>query len=125
MKRVTGLGGVFVKCKDKAFMVDWYRLHLGIDLEEWGVVFNMDNSLTYHPKAYQVFGLFKNDTQYFSPSESNFMLNFTVADLDKLLIQLKLEGVQVLEKTEENEFGKFAWIIDPENNKIELWQPPN
>lgn len=123
MKRVTGLGGLFYKCENKELMMNWYRLHLGIAAENWGAVFSMEEMLKQHPGTYNVWSLFNKDSTYFAPSQAKFMVNFTVENLYELLKQLKLEGVEVMEQTEDNEFGKFGWIIDPEGNKIELWEP--
>jgi predicted enzyme related to lactoylglutathione lyase len=125
MKRVTGLGGVFLKCKDKPAMLAWYTKHLGISMETWGAVFEPKVFLEEHPKGSNVFSFFEEKSDYFQPSNSSFMVNFTVADLDSLLPQLKSEGVNVLDQTDSSEFGKFGWVIDPEGNKIELWEPPH
>ncbi len=124
MKRVTGIGGVFFKAKDPKMLGDWYKTHLGMNVEEWGgVAFSWadDNpggtgSTTWNP--------FKEDTTYFAPSESSFMINYRVADLDALLAKLKEEGCDVDEKVEESEYGKFGWVMDPEGNRVELWEPP-
>ncbi len=124
MKRVTGLGGVFYKAKDKPALLAWYKKYLQISAEEWGAIFSPKDFLQMHPNGYQVWSLFPADTDYFGPSNSSFMLNFTVEDLDALLPILKSEGVNVMEKTESGEFGKFGWILDLEGNKIELWEPP-
>lgn len=124
MKRVTGLGGVFIKCKDRAAMMDWYKNRLGIDLEEWGATFSPSKFQETHPGGYQVLSLNAHDTKYFAPSTASFMLNFTVSNLDELLPVLKEEGVNVIDKSEESEYGKFAWLLDPDGNKVELWQPP-
>ncbi len=124
MKRVTGLGGVFYKCQNKELMLNWYRTHLGIDAQDWGAMFPLSESFAQHPTAYNVWSLFKAETTHFAPSTSSFMINFTVANLTELLAQLRLEGVEVLDKTEDGEYGKFGWLMDPEGNKIELWEPP-
>ncbi len=124
MAKVTGLGGVFFKCKDKENMLNWYCTHLGIEAEDWGAVFQLDQTLKLHPGAYNVWSLAKVESKYFEPSQSSFMINYTVDHLHELLAQLKAAGVTVIDKTEESEFGKFGWVLDPEGNKIELWQPP-
>jgi predicted enzyme related to lactoylglutathione lyase len=124
MKRVTGIGGVFFKAKDPKALAEWYRVHLGLNVEAWGgVVFrwadgdaNGTGSTTWSP--------FKEETTYFAPSTASFMINYRVDDLDALLAALREEGCQVDDKVEESEFGKFGWVIDPEGNKLELWQPP-
>ena len=100
MKRVTGLGGVFVKCKNKEAMVKWYTQHLGINMQDWGVVFMPKEFTKNHPGGYQVFSLNNESSNYFEPSTAPFMLNFTVADLASLLPVLKLEGVQIVKETE-------------------------
>lgn len=124
MKRVTGLGGVFYKAKDKPALLAWYKKHLQFSAEEWGAIFSPKDFLQMHPNGYQVWSLFPENTKHFKPSTSSFMLNFTVVDLGALLPILKSEGVVVMDKTEESEFGKFGWILDLEGNKIELWEPP-
>tara|TARA_R110000737_G_scaffold2923_6_gene8642 strand:+ start:110249 stop:110650 length:402 start_codon:yes stop_codon:yes gene_type:complete len=124
MKRVTGIGGVFFKAKDPKALGAWYKAHLGINVEEWGGAVlrwsddNTDGSgtTTWNP--------FKADTDYFAPSTSSFMINYRVDDLDALLELLREEGCKVDEKVEDSEFGKFGWVMDPEGNKVELWQPP-
>lgn len=122
MKRITGLGGIFFKAKDPKALGDWYRQHLGMDISEWGgVVFRWaDDSAT----GTTVWSLFKEDTNHFAPSTAPFMVNFRVADLHGLLAALRAEGCNVLDKVDESEYGKFAWVIDPEGNKVELWEPP-
>ncbi len=125
MKRVTGLGGVFIKCKNREAMMEWYKKHLHIPLEDWGVVFDPKEFKESHPSAYHVFSLNDDTSKYYEPSASPFMLNFTVANLDELWPILQSEGVNVVNKSEANEYGKFAWILDPEGNKIELWEPPH
>ena len=122
MKRVTGLGGIFFKARDPAALNAWYREHLGLDVSEWGgTVFKWaDDS----PTGTTLWTPFKADTGYFAPSEAPFMVNFRVADLHGLLAALRAEGCQVLEKVDESEYGKFGWVMDPEGNKVELWEPP-
>lgn len=124
MKRVNGLGGIIVKCKDKDTMLAWYNKHLQIGAEDWGVVFKPQEFIANQPGGYQIWSLAKMDSPYFEPSTAPFMINFTVEDLDNLLPILKSEGVEVIDNAEPSEYGKFAWILDPEGNKIELWEPP-
>lgn len=123
MKRVTGIGGIFIKAKDPAALQAWYKKHLGIDVQPWGgTAFRWadDNGKpTAGTTAWSV-----SDGAYFEPSKSSFMVNYRVADLHGLLDQLREEGCQVLDKVDESDFGKFGWVMDPEGNKIELWQPP-
>lgn len=122
MKRVTGIGGIFFKSKDPKALSAWYQRHLGLDVSEWGgVVFRWaDDS----PTGTTIWSPFKEDTDYMAPSTAPFMINFRVADLHALLAALRAEGCNVLDKVDESEFGKFGWVIDPEGNKVELWEPP-
>ncbi|TNE58216.1 MAG: VOC family protein [Bacteroidetes bacterium] len=123
MKRVTGLGGIFFKCRDREKTMAWYEKHLGIPMEPWGAQFYWDEcEQSEGSRPYSVLGMFKDRTDYFEPSNQPFMINFRVADLDSLVRVLKEEGVTVIGDTLEEEFGKFAWILDPEGNKIELWE---
>lgn len=123
MKRVTGIGGIFLKAKDPVALRDWYRTHLGIDVQEWGgAIFQWADESESQTSGSTVWSI--GDGQYFAPSSAPFMVNYRVADLDALLSALREEGCQVLEKTEESEFGMFGWVMDPEGNKVELWQPP-
>lgn len=120
-KRVTGLGGIFFKAKNKALLIEWYNKHLGINAHEWGAMFKFTDDK--QPQdAYTVFSPFKDDTKYFEPSAKEFMINFRVENLDELVAVLKQEGVTLVGQPESGEFGKFAWILDPEGNKIELWE---
>ncbi len=124
MRRVTGIGGVFFKAKDPKALNEWYRTHLGLDVQDWGgVAFRWaeDNP---GAKGTTIWSPFKEDTSYFAPSTASFMVNYRVEDLHALLAVLRAEGCAVDEKVEESEYGKFGWVMDPEGNKIELWQPP-
>jgi len=123
MKRVTGIGGIFFKAADPKALTAWYRDHLGLDVSQWGgSVFKWggDNS----PEGMTIWSPFAQDTDYMAPSSSSFMINFRVDDLDALLDALRSEGCNVLDKTETSEQGKFGWVMDPEGNKVELWQAP-
>ncbi len=125
MKRVTGIGGIFFKSSDPAALAAWYQRHLGLAVESWGgVAFRWQTPDNPSGVGSTMWCPFKADTDYFAPSQAAFMLNFRVDDLQALLAVLRQEGVQVLEKTESSEFGEFGWVLDPEGNKIELWQPP-
>jgi predicted enzyme related to lactoylglutathione lyase len=124
MKRVIGIGGIFLKSKDPKALGDWYQQHLGIENQGWGAQFFVKD-LAGVKDAYQLFSPFKADTTYFEPGKQSFMVNFIVADLTALLAKLREEGVDVMDKTEESEFGKFGWCMDPEGNKVELWEPPS
>ena len=122
MQRVTGIGGIFFKATDPKALSAWYQQHLGIDVANWGgAVFEWGGENS--PKGMTIWSPFAADTQYMSPGTASFMLNFRVADLDALLALLKKEGCQVMDETESSEQGKFGWVIDPEGNKVELWQP--
>lgn len=125
MKRVTGLGGVFFKAKDPKALAAWYDKHLGFSFgDNLYHTFFWDEDPQPEERAFSAFSVFKADTQYFAPSAQPFMFNLRVENLDELLQILKQEGVQVMDETEAMEgIGKFGWIIDPEGNKIELWQP--
>jgi len=125
MKRVTGIGGVFFKSKDPKALGAWYRDHLGIEVEEWGgAAFRWASSDNPSATGTTIWSPFKEDTGYFAPSKAPFMINYRVEDLHALLAQLRREGCDVDTKVDESEYGKFGWVIDPEGNKIELWQPP-
>jgi predicted enzyme related to lactoylglutathione lyase len=124
MAKVTGIGGVFLKCKgDSGALSKWYEKHLGIQLEPWGGAVlrwpddkAADGGLT-------VWNLAPATSKWFSPSESSFMINYRVDDLDGLLAQLRAAGIDVVGGPESHENGKFAWIMDPDGNKVELWEP--
>lgn len=119
--RVTGIGGFFFKTEDPDNIKNWYRDHLGLNTDQWGCTFWwMDENGN---KCSTQWSPFKEDTQYFAPSEKQFMMNFRVENLKELLKVLKSEGVTVVGKVEEYDYGKFGWILDPEGNKIELWEP--
>jgi predicted enzyme related to lactoylglutathione lyase len=120
---VTGLGGVFFKCDDPEKMKEWYRSHLGIETDQYGATFEWLDARGSQEKCYTAWSPFSRDTKYFQPSEKPFMFNYRVDDLDALLDALRKEGVKIVGTVEEYEYGKFAWIMDPEGNKIELWQP--
>ena len=124
MKRVTGLGGVFLKSKDPKAMYEWYEKHLGVTREHGGVSFKWRDAEQPENTGITMWALFPENTKYFEPSPSPFMMNFRVENLEPLLAALRAEGVQVDDKVESHEYGKFGWIIDPEGNRIELWEPP-
>jgi predicted enzyme related to lactoylglutathione lyase len=125
MKRVTGIGGIFFKAKDPAALTGWYKTHLGIDVQEWGgTAFRWTDDAGNATSGTTVWSVNGADGEQFAPSQSSFMVNYRVADLKGLLAALRAEGCNVLEKTDDSEFGKFGWVIDPEGNKVELWQPP-
>ena len=120
-KRVTGIGGVFFKSKDPHATKEWYRNHLGFETDQWGCTFwwkdtsGNDCSTQWSP--------FPFDTNYYAPSPKDFMFNYRVENLMELLVSLREEGVTIVGEMEEYNYGKFAWIMDNDGNKIELWEP--
>lgn len=124
MARITGIGGVFLKCKgDSAALAAWYRKHLGMPLEDWGGAVLRWPDDKAEDRGLTVWHLTGQDSRWFSPSDSSFMINYRVDDLDELLAQLQAADVAVIAGPESHENGKFAWIMDPDGNKVELWQP--
>ena len=124
MKRVTGIGGIFFKAKSPEKLHKWYQKHLGIPLEfPHGGTFHWREKGATGKDAMTVWNLFPKETRYFAPSKSPFMVNYRVSDLKKLVQALRKEGVKVA-KVQDSEYGRFAWISDPEGNRIELWEPP-
>jgi len=122
MKRVIGLGGIFFKARDPKALYEWYREHLGIESSpEAGAMWDSAE----HPEVpvTNLMAIFPETTKYLGSGSQNFMINFRVDDLAELIKALREEGVQV-DKFEEHEYGKFGWIIDPEGNRVELWEPP-
>lgn len=125
MERVIGFGGIFFKADNPMALSQWYKKHLGVPIDETygGYTFDWKNDSQRPQKGYTIWSPFKKDTDYLNPSDKEFMFNFIVADLSKLLQVLKEEGINQVGEMEDTEFGKFAWIMDPEGNKIELWEP--
>ena len=125
MKRVTGIGGIFFQAKDAPALQAWYRRHLGIDVQSWGgTVFPWTDGDGHPAAGSTVWSVFPREAEKFDPGEASFMINYRVEDLHALVAALRAEGCNVLDKIEESEYGKFAWVLDPEGNKVELWQPP-
>ena len=122
MKRVTSLGGVFFKCKDPENMKKWYSEHLGLKTDSYGTSFEWRQADEVTKKGFTVWSPFKEDTKYMEPSKKEFMINYRVENLEWLIEELKKEGVTVVDEIESFEYGKFVHIMDPENNKIELWE---
>lgn len=123
MKKVTGIGGIFFKTKDPGNMKTWYRNNLGLVTNEYGSVFEFRKSDDPMDKAYAVWSPFKEDTDYFEPSEKQFMINYRVENIESLVEQLREAGVTICDEIASYEYGKFVHILDPEDNKIELWEP--
>jgi predicted enzyme related to lactoylglutathione lyase len=121
---VTGIGGVFFKAKDAVALRKWYDEYLGVGFGDNSyIAFKWTNPHHDTEPGSTSFTFFKQDSKYFDPSTSQFMINFRVKDLDSMIVKLKAAGVWVAENTESVEYGKFAWCMDPEGNKIELWEP--
>ncbi len=124
MARITGIGGVFFKStQDHASLARWYQENLGMKLEEWGGVVLKWPEDRAEDRGMTVWTVAARDSQWFSPSTSSFMINYRVDDLDELLAGLRRNGVEILSGPELHENGKFAWIRDPDGNKVELWEP--
>lgn len=125
MARVTGIGGIFFKGKNPDELSAWYRQHLGIEVDDSHMsIFRWREHDEPEREGSTVWSVFPSDTTYFGPGDAPFMINYRVADLDAVLEQLREEGVRIDEKREDGEYGRFAWIFDPDGNRIELWQPP-
>jgi predicted enzyme related to lactoylglutathione lyase len=123
MKKVTGLGGIFFKCKDPQKMKDWYASNLGLKNDEYGTSFEWRHADDENKKGYTVWAPFPADTAYFEPSKKDFMISYRVADIDTLVDELNKAGVTIIDQIQRYEYGKFVHILDPEGNSIELWEP--
>src|SRR5215203_2572113 len=123
MKKVTGIGGIFFKCKDPKKMKEWYKTHLGLNTTDYGVQFEWREESDSTKKGSTTWNPFTETTKYFEPSTKDFMINYRVADLEALVEELKKEGVTIVDKIETYDYGKFVHIIDMEGNKIQLWEP--
>ena len=122
MKKVTGIGGVFFKCKDPEKIKEWYNTHLGINSSKWGANFEWRQEDDSTKKGSTAWNPFPDKTKYFEPSEKDFMINYRVENLESLVEQLQKDGVTVVDKIEDSPFGKFVHIMDVEGNKVELWE---
>lgn len=124
MARVTGIGGIFFKSRGKAEQLSsWYQEHLGIKLEEWGGgILNWQEDKA-DDKGLTVWSVADSDSTWFEPGEASFMVNYRVDNLEELLQQLASAGIKPIQGPEAHENGSFAWILDPDNNKVELWEP--
>jgi len=121
--RVTGFGGLFFKSADPKRLYEWYEKHLGIKYEKWGTSFKWADD----PQAGEgqtAWAIFPENTKHFEPSKASFMMNFRVEGLKDLLAKMRADGAQVDDKYEESEYGNFGWVMDPDGNRIELWEPP-
>jgi predicted enzyme related to lactoylglutathione lyase len=121
-KRVTSIGGIFFKCQNPDLIKEWYNKHLGINTDQYGSTFEWRKSDNKEEKGYTQWSPFKSDTKYFDPSPKEFMINYRVENLAELVAVLKSEGVNVVDEIETFEYGSFVHIMDPEGNKIELWE---
>jgi predicted enzyme related to lactoylglutathione lyase len=125
MKRVTGIGGIFFKAKDAPALQAWYKRHLGIDVQPWGgAAFDWTDADGKPVAGTTAWLINPAESRQFAPSDASFMVNYRVADVRGLVQVLKEEGCNVLDKIDESDYGTFAWVVDPEGNKVELWQPP-
>ncbi|HET7773709.1 MAG TPA: VOC family protein [Burkholderiaceae bacterium] len=126
MKRVTGIGGIFFKARgDAAALAAWYGKHLGIDVQPWGgAAFSWAGPDNPQGVGSTIWSVNSADSDTFAPSTAPFMINYRVADVHALIQALREEGCNVQGEVQDSEYGKFGWVLDPEGNKIELWEPP-
>lgn len=125
MAKVEGIGGIFFKCEDSNKIKRWYKEKLGLKTDEYGALFEFRTKEASHQKAYLQWSPFDKNTQYFKPSEKEFMINYRVSNIEELVKELRQKDVEILDEIEEFEYGKFVHILDPEGNKVELWEPKN
>ena len=123
MKKVTGIGGIFFKSKDSKALNEWYKTHLGFDTTPYGTSFEWLDKDDATKKGLTQWSLFADNTKYFEPSGKEFMINYRVENIEALVEQLKEEGVTIVDKIEDSDYGKFVHILDIEGNKIQLWEP--
>ena len=123
MKKVTGIGGIFFKCKDPAKMKEWYNKNLGMQTDEYGTSFEWREGDNPNKKGFTQWSPFEQDTKYIEPSTKDFMINYRVENIEALVEELIKDGVNVVDKIEIYDYGKFVHIMDIEGNKIELWEP--
>lgn len=124
MAKVTGIGGVFIKTsKDQPALVEWYKKNLGLEMETWGgAILRWEND-TAEDKGLTVWHTAEKDSKWFSPSDSSFMINYRIDNMNEMIAQLKDNGVEIVKGPESHENGKFLWVLDPDGNKVELWEP--
>lgn len=122
MKKVTGIGGIFFKCKDPKKMKEWYQTHLGLNTNAYGATFEWREEADSTKKGSTQWAPFAENTKYFEPSTKDFMINYRVENLAALIEELKKEGVTIVDQMETYDYGKFVHILDAEGNKIELWE---
>jgi catechol 2,3-dioxygenase-like lactoylglutathione lyase family enzyme len=122
MGEVTGIGGVFIKSEDPKRLYAWYEKHFGLRSDGSGIMFSARPEEA-GTEVQTIFAVFPQTTKYFAPSSASFMLNFRVRDLDGLVAKLEADGATLDPKRDDHEYGKFAWVMDPDGNRIELWEP--
>lgn len=123
IKKVTGIGGIFFKCKEPNKLKEWYNKHLGLNTDKYGTTFEWRQGADSSKKGFTQWSPFAETTKYFEPSKKDFMINYRVENLEALVVELKKEGVTIADTIESYNYGKFVHIIDIEGNKVELWEP--
>lgn len=123
IKKVTGIGGIFFKCKDPNKMREWYQKHLGLNTNKYGTVFEWRQGADTTQKGFTQWSPFNEKTKYFEPSTKDFMINYRVENMESLIAELKKNSVPIVDTVETAEYGKFVHILDIEGNKVELWEP--
>ena len=123
IRKVTGIGGIFFKCKDPKKMREWYKTNLGLNTNDYGAVFEWRQGVDTTKKGFSQWSPFSEKTKYFEPSTKDFMINYRVENIEELVAQLQKQGVMITDTIETVEYGKFVHIMDIEGNKIELWEP--
>ncbi|MFZ6754406.1 VOC family protein [Undibacterium sp. Dicai25W] len=118
---ITGVGGIFFKAKDPKALAAWYRDVLGLPVAAWGGAV-MRYDAPEHPPAIG-WSIFPSSTKYFAPATSEMMINYAVDNMDAVIVRLNAKGVEIIKRSDDDQNGRFAWILDPEGNKIELWEP--
>jgi uncharacterized glyoxalase superfamily protein PhnB len=121
--KVLGIGGIFFKSPNPQKLCEWYSQCLSLNVELAGMSFVLFHPHSMPRNSYTVWSAFESNTTYFSPSDNEFMFNFVVDNLEEALHQVKAGGAQVIGEVEKNNYGQFGWFMDPDGNKVELWQP--
>lgn len=123
IKKVTGIGGIFFKCKDPKMIKEWYKTNLGLNTNQYGTVFEWHQGADSTKKGFTQWSPFNEKTKYFEPSTKEFMINYRVENMETLVAELKKNAVVIVDSIQSYDYGKFIHILDPEGNKIELWEP--